>query len=98
MFCSSMSMSMTSFRVVSEIAMVPESECRMPTLMVSCAEAAPRAPSMVVPATTAPSMVRLVNIELNSPCHGAPACRVRGQTGARSGPEPREGAKRLRNR
>jgi hypothetical protein len=98
LFCSSMSMSMTSFRVVSEIAMVPESECRIPTLMVSCAEA-PRAPSMVVPATRVPSMVRLVNIiELNSPCHGAPACRVRGQTGARSGPEPRESAKGLRNR
>jgi len=39
-FCSSMSISMTSFRVVSEIAMVPESECSTPILMVSCAEAA----------------------------------------------------------
>ncbi len=28
---------MVSFSVVSLIAMVPESECRMPTLMVSCA-------------------------------------------------------------
>jgi hypothetical protein len=34
----------------------------------------------VVPATTAPSMVRLVNIELNSPCDGAPACRVRARS------------------
>ena len=34
-----MSISMTSFSVVSLIAMVPESECRMPTLIVSCAEA-----------------------------------------------------------
>ena len=85
MFCSSMSISMTSFRVVSEIAMVPESECRMPTLMVSCAEAAPGPPSMVVPATTAPSMVRLVNIELNSPCYGAPACRVRARSGRKIG-------------
>ena len=32
-----MSMSMTSFSVVSLMAMVPESECRMPTLMVSSA-------------------------------------------------------------
>ena len=37
LFCSSISISMTSFSVVSLIAMVPESECRMPTLMVSCA-------------------------------------------------------------
>ena len=36
LFCSSISISMTSFSVVSLIAMVPESECRMPTLMVSC--------------------------------------------------------------
>ncbi len=36
-FCSAMSMSMTSFKVVSEIAIVPDSECRMPTLMVSSA-------------------------------------------------------------
>ena len=41
-FCSSISISMTSLSVVSEIAMVPESECRMPTLMVSSwAEALP---------------------------------------------------------
>ena len=39
LFCSSISISMTSFSVVSLIAMVPESECRMPTLIVSCAEA-----------------------------------------------------------
>jgi hypothetical protein len=37
LFCSSISISMTSFSVVSLIAIVPESECRMPTLMVSCA-------------------------------------------------------------
>ena len=41
LFCSSMSISMTSFSVVSLIAMVPESECRMPTLMVSSAALAP---------------------------------------------------------
>ena len=32
-FCCSISISMTSFSVVSLIAMVPESECRMPTLI-----------------------------------------------------------------
>ena len=37
LFCSSISISITSFSVVSLIAMVPESECRMPTLMVSWA-------------------------------------------------------------
>ena len=37
LFCSSISISITSFSVVSLIAMVPESECRMPTLMVSSA-------------------------------------------------------------
>jgi hypothetical protein len=37
LFCSSMSISMTSFKVVSLMAIVPESECRMPTLMVSWA-------------------------------------------------------------
>src|SRR5215510_11565659 len=41
LFCSSISMSMTSFSVVSLIAMVPESECRMPILIVSCALAEP---------------------------------------------------------
>src|SRR5690606_35201457 len=40
-FCSSMSISMVSFRVVSEMAMVPDSECSTPTLMVSaCAVSA----------------------------------------------------------
>ena len=37
LFCSSMSMSITSFSVVSLMAMVPESEWRMPTLIVSWA-------------------------------------------------------------
>jgi hypothetical protein len=49
-FCSSMSISMTSFSVVSEIAMVPDSECRMPTLMsAACtAPATPRAVAAVM--------------------------------------------------
>ncbi len=42
LFCSSISISMTSFSVVSLIAMVPESECRMPTLIVSWAWAGKR--------------------------------------------------------
>src|SRR6202011_12373 len=37
LFCSSINISITSFSVVSLMAMVPESEWRMPTLMVSCA-------------------------------------------------------------
>ena len=37
LFCSSISISITSFNVVSLMAMVPESECRMPTLMVPAA-------------------------------------------------------------
>jgi hypothetical protein len=37
LFCSSISISITSLSVVSLIAMVPDSECRMPILMVSCA-------------------------------------------------------------
>src|SRR4051794_38558933 len=47
LFCSSISISITSFSVVSLIAMVPESECRMPTLIVSwaCAEAVETAPN-----------------------------------------------------
>ncbi len=52
-FCSSISISITSFSVVSEIAMVPESECRMPTLMVSSWASA--APATRLPATVAPS-------------------------------------------
>ena len=52
MFCCSISISMTSFSVVSLIAMVPDRECRMPTLIVppvACAAAG------VVAALTAPT-------------------------------------------
>src|SRR6202048_3533136 len=45
LFCSSMSMSMTSLSVVSLIAIVPESEWRIPTLIVSWAEAGGAAPN-----------------------------------------------------
>src|ERR1700690_2142936 len=51
LFCCSISMSITSLSVVSLIAMVPDSECRMPTLMVSSAALADGAPSK--PSTTA---------------------------------------------
>src|SRR4051812_13481386 len=53
LFCSSINISMTSFRVVSLIAMVPESECRMPTLIVSSAEAACAARPTARPAANA---------------------------------------------
>ena len=54
LFCSAMSISITSFSVVSLIAMVPESEWRMPTLIVSsaCAGSAPISPSAAPPAPT----------------------------------------------
>ena len=41
LFCSSIRNSMTSFSAVSLMAIVPDSECRMPTLTVSPAWAAP---------------------------------------------------------
>ena len=52
LFCSSISISMTSFSVVSLIAMVPESECRMPTLIVG-ADCAPARRAMKGAATLA---------------------------------------------
>src|SRR5580704_11185756 len=54
LFCSSMSISMTSLSVVSLIAIVPESEWRMPILIVSSALAA-KAPSATAPPTNAPA-------------------------------------------
>src|SRR5476649_201657 len=59
LFCCSMSISMTSFRVVSLIAMVPDSEWRIPTLIVSlCANALVAAPA-IRPAATRP--VRIID-------------------------------------
>ena len=61
LFCSSISISMTSFSVVSLIAMVPESECRMPTLIVSCAAACrPATPSQARPTSAAAAVRRKV--------------------------------------
>ena len=58
LFCSSMSISMTSFRVVSLIAIVPESEWRMPTLMVSWALAGNVAARPMASPAAAPSQQR----------------------------------------
>ena len=68
LFCSSISISITSFSVVSLIAMVPDSECRMPILIVSSAAMAVVAPSASAPpraAPAAPRKIRLVNDMFN---------------------------------
>ena len=69
LFCSSMSMSMTSFSVVSEIAIVPDSECRMPTLIVSSAAEAGAASGTAKAAAiaAAPATLRIMFIQ-HSPC------------------------------
>src|SRR5581483_4061870 len=69
LFCSSMSISMTSLSVVSEIAIVPESECRMPTLIVSSAAKAEPAtrPLNAAAANAANAVVRLITIYLLPP-------------------------------
>src|SRR5215218_2708382 len=54
LFCSSISMSITSFSVVSLIAIVPDRECSTPTLIgAPCARALPAAPANR-PAATMP--------------------------------------------
>ena len=56
LFCSSISISMTSFSVVSLIAIVPDSECRMPILIVSsAAQAVAVAPNASAPPISAPA-------------------------------------------
>ncbi len=73
LFCSSISISTTSFSVVSLIAMVPDSECRMPTLMVSSAKAVPipgKLAARLAPATAAPANKRrreIPNVEIDRP-------------------------------
>ena len=54
LFCSSINISITSLRVVSLIAIVPDSEWRMPTLIVSSARAAV-APSVSAAPASAPA-------------------------------------------
>src|ERR1700744_5150359 len=72
LFCSSIMNSTVSFSVVSLIAMVPESECRTPTLMGSSAGLAePKAGGGCQPATTAEGrryiVIQLSKHEMSSP-------------------------------
>src|ERR1700687_6386432 len=60
LFCWSISISITSFSVVSLIAMVPESEWRIPTLMVSSAARANGAAQKADANATAKSLLFLV--------------------------------------
>src|SRR5450756_851962 len=89
LFCSSMSISITSLSVVSLIAIVPESECRMPILMVSSALAA-KAPSATAPPTNAPAARnnnRLEN-DMRDPSYEMPV-RPRLEVDARFGTDLR---------
>ena len=54
---------MVSFSVVSEIAIVPDSECRMPTLIVSSAAMAPVTPAPIMAAVARAPTVRLTLFE-----------------------------------
>ena len=68
LFCSSISISITSLSVVSLIAIVPDSECKMPILIVSSAANAAVAPSASAPPRAAPAArknIRLVNDMFN---------------------------------
>ena len=58
LFCSSISISMTSFNVVSLMAIVPESECRTPTLIVSCAAALSASDTVAIAANEAAATAR----------------------------------------
>src|SRR5215510_5411254 len=60
LFCSSISISITSLSVVSLMAMVPESECRMPTLIVSWALAPTERGKLASAATDAAIAVRRI--------------------------------------
>src|SRR3954447_229162 len=61
LFCSSISISMTSLRVVSLIAIVPDSECKMPTLIgAPWANALPATPASR-PAATRPVRMMVPN-------------------------------------
>src|SRR5471032_350869 len=67
LFYSSMSINITSLSVVSLIAIVPESECRMPILIVSSALAA-IAPNAKAPPTSAPAARNTTRLE-NDMCN-----------------------------
>src|SRR5260221_6999686 len=71
LFCSSISISMTSLSVVSEIAIVPESEWRMPILIVSSAALAgiaKDATATVAATVAAYADFQFNNIDSDSPC------------------------------
>jgi hypothetical protein len=57
---SSMAISTVSFSTVSEIAIVPDSECSTPTLIVPCASAGPASPAAASAAPSVFSVVRRV--------------------------------------
>ena len=59
-FCCSTSISMVSFSVVSEIAIVPDSECRTPTLIGQSAACAVTAEAEATRARLAPAPIRAV--------------------------------------
>ena len=62
---------MTSFSVVSEIAIVPESEWRMPTLIVSSAESAGAMPASGAarPSPAATAIPRIIPLSISmKPC------------------------------
>src|ERR1700758_2720899 len=89
LFCSSISISITSLSVVSLIAIVPDSECRMPTLIVSSAANAAGLPSASAPPRAAPaarSNIRLVNDIVGASSLGLPE-QGGGNSTPPSGPE-----------
>src|SRR3984885_9227786 len=87
LFCSSISISITSLSVVSLIAIVPDSECRMPILIVSSAANAAVPPNASAPPRAAPAARR--NIRLVNDMFTLVACareagpRTLGPTGGR---------------
>src|SRR6476620_10832470 len=70
LFCSSISIRMVSFSVVSLIAMVPDSEWRTPTLIVACADAADAAARLAVSSAAAVSVCFSLMGELLDNVHG----------------------------
>ena len=85
LFCSSISISMTSLRVVSLIAIVPDSECRMPTLIgAPCANALPAAPASKPAATRPvlmiePNFIPLLLVFRRKPPVGTKECESRAK-------------------
>jgi hypothetical protein len=98
LFCSSISISITSLSVVSLIAIVPDSECRMPILIVSSAANAAVTPNASAPpraALAARRNIRLVNDMFTLvACAREAGRRKLDPTGSRS-PLRNERAKRI---